>query len=386
MRNKTLVKISTYLAIIIVVIGQFSIISSALLIPKKSDAFFESLFSKLFPQPTVTVGNTYDILKDIALGALRSVALKASDRYLTTFVNKLKEKYRINNFLYYDRLLSDYYITQFIAEKIDDPNLRELFSLMNSGYISGRYNGARDQDPRKALIPRLKQKLTEYYQRQGGIDPNKIYSPPAGMTDRQYFAMARAYFANPPSFTEQNLRAQYGSFQSSATTAAQLEILTGNALKAGRVIGGTCDMSKAVQVGQTPIDPGGCAASGGEWNVSALDITRNFIDNPTATIKSFLDSSILTKIDNNFKPDNFWSMVGSTLGNFFFDLALDGNSSNTSSVFYDSGPPYVPGTDNLTAAGTPVDIDNDHVMDGLDKNGDGVLNSPNLDICYYGGL
>jgi len=380
MRNKTLIKFSTYLAIAIFLIGQFSIFSAGLLLPKKADAFLG------FGDLTIKIGDVYQALKDIALGALRAVALKASDRFLTTFVNKLKEKYRINNFLYYNRLLSDYYITQFIAEKIEDPNLQKLFSLLNSEFITGHYNGSNNQDPRKALIPILKQALADYYLQQGGIDPNKIYSPPAGMTDRQYFSMARAYFANPPSFTEQNLRAQYGAFQSSATVAAQLEVITGNGLKAGRVIGGYCTnfTDNASRGGN--LTPQTCAGAGGKWNQSALDIARNFIDNPTATVKSFLDSSILTKIDSKFNPNNFWAQVGSTIGNFFSDLALDSSTSGNSSAFYDAGPPYVPGSESLEGAGRQVDIDNDGVDDGLDKNGDNLLNTPVVDICYYGGL
>ena len=122
MRNNFLVKFSTYLLVAIMVIGQFSILGSTLLIPKKADAIFgvgDITFN-------IETGSPYQILKDVGLGALRTAALKASNMFLDKFVNKLQDKYKIRNYLYYDRLLSDYYLHRLIADKITDPD----FSLM----------------------------------------------------------------------------------------------------------------------------------------------------------------------------------------------------------------------------------------------------------------
>src|SRR6185369_11062128 len=121
-----------------------------------------------------------------------------------------------------------------------------------------------------ALIPALKQQMTKIYLDQGGIDPTKVYRPAANVRDEEYFATAQAYFANPPSFTETNLQGQFGAFQSNATTASQLEVVVGNGLKAGRVIGGWCsNQTDNADWGKTNNgggwDPVSCAAQGGKW-------------------------------------------------------------------------------------------------------------------------
>lgn len=384
MHNK-FVKLSSYLALIILAIGQFSIITTALLTPKPAEAIF-GIADFTF---NVQIGNTYDVLKDIGLGALRATALAASNKFLTRFVNKLQDKYKIRNFLYYDQYLTNYYLDRLLVDRIQDPDLRQIFDLLQRGYITGQATGTNPNDPnapdpRKALIPRIKQAMADYYIKQGGIDPNKIYNPAPGISDRQYFATAQAYFANPPSFTERNIQGQFGAFQSAATTASQLEIALGNGLKAGRIIGGTCSLDNTIPVPPSVAaptnDPVACKAAGGTWQESAVDIARSFIDNPTAMVDKYLTGSIISQIDSNFKPDNFWAVIGSLFGNFLFNrLALDQPGNQTSRILQEYPVTYQPESGAID--GTAVHLDGDGIVDGYDTNNDGQA-----DICVYGGV
>lgn len=385
----------------IFIISQIFLVGSYALIPKQAKAFLG------FGDLVIKVGDVYDILKDIALAALRQVAINYANKFLTKFVDKLQDKYKIRNYLYYDRVLTDYYLNRYISDRITDPDLRGIYTLLERGFVSGAPTGTTGgPDPRAALIPRLNAAINKYYQKQGGIDPNKIYNPSPNVSDREYFATAQAYFSNPPSFTEQNLRGQFGAFQSAATTASQLEVLVGNGLKAGRIVGGYCKLREIgygltvtngipgplpgtpVPVpgvppppppasGTTNFTPQTCQQAGGVWQDSALDQARSFINNPTQFTASWMDAAIQKITGNNFDPNNYKAVIGSFLGNFLFNqLNLDRNSNDT---LPDSPFQYTAeAADNPN--GVPIDFDADGLPDGYDINNDG---SP--DICIYGG-
>ncbi len=318
---------------------------------------------------SVTVGDIPRAIERIILGILREVAFKITDKFIARFVNKMTEKYKIKNILYYDRVLSNYYLNRFIFDKISDPDLRQIYTLMEKAFITGKPTGTSGQpDPRRALIPQINAAIAKEYKKRGGIDPNKIYNPKSFKTDREYFSAAQSYFLNPKSFTEQNLRGEFGSFQSSSTTAAQIEVLIGNGIKAGRVIGGTC--SNKTVINPTPET---CEAAGGKWQPSALDKARSFIDNPSNFIKANLDGFIKREIDTKFDPNNFWIAIGSLVGSFLWNkFAL--NKSGGPLEEAPAAFAYQP------EGNTQLDIDNDRTPDGYDVDDDG-----DLDICFHGG-
>jgi len=416
----------------IFLLSQVLTFGSMFIAPKPAQAFLG------FGDLTIKIGDVYDVLKDVGLGALRQVALQVSNKFLTKLTSKLQEKYKIRNYLYYDQILTSYYLNNFINDKVDDPNLRQIYGLLAAGFITGDSTGTTNQPNRsKALIPRLKQAISDYYVSKGGIDPTKIYNPGSFSSDREYFAAAESYFYNMPSYTESNLRAEFGAMQSAATTAAQLEVTVGNGLKAGRVIGGTCNLPEGptstapeswlmrlgfVKVAQaqtapleatpnnnfTPLpgsispntpsnagslnqtyDPNTCQAVGGTWSPSALDRARSFIDNPTASVASWLDGAIHTHLKGNFDPNSFWAVIGSLVGNIIFNqLTLDKSEGG---LIEDPNYNYTPnftqpsggstfGLDGISV-GTPIYLDGDTIIDAYDTDNDGQP-----DICVYGGL
>jgi hypothetical protein len=332
---------------------------------------------------TVPTSDIPTIIERIAIGIARGILERFTETFLTRFTNQLVNKYKIRNYLYYDQVLTDYYINRYIADNINDPDLRNIYSLLNRAYVTGQSTGTTGgPDPRAALVPRIKAAISQAYINRGGIDPQRIYNPSSFNSDREYFAAAQAYFSNPRSFTEQNLYGEYGSFQSSATTAAQLEILVGNGLKAGRIIGGTCSVSIP-----NP-NPTTCAQAGGTWEASAVDQARSFIDNPSVFVQNHLDAAIKQHFGNLYNPStDFWTQIGRSFGRIIWNqLGLDrsgGTLPDAPTVY--AGQDY--GNPGATPPGTPlplgegeIDIDGDGIVDGTDYTGDGII-----DICSYGG-
>lgn len=360
-------KIAT-LTLSIFLVTQVFVVSTGLLLPtKKAEAIFG------IGDTTIIIGNVWEALRDIAIGAMRQLAHSVVEKFISQFTSKLVEKYKIRNFLYYDMVLKDYYLTNFIRDHVDDPDLEQIFVMLNNAYITGQPTGANSPpiSPRQALIPRLKRAITDLYIEQTGIDPNTIASKPAGMSNKDYLSLAQSYYFNSPGYTEANLRGRVGEFQAASTTAAQLEVLVGNGLKAGRFVGGTCSIN-------TANSPSACETAGGTWNESAADRARSFIDSPTRFIDAHLDAAILKRFDNNFDANNYWAVIGSLVGNMLFkNLFLDNNRGTLN----EDPNAYVPASANAgTDPANGRDTDFDGVIDGYDYNGDGAL-----DICNYGG-
>jgi len=368
-----------YLALAALLTGQL-LAAGALLRPEPAKA---NIFGLAGLGATVPTSDVPTICERIAIAAARQVAMRTVDAFLSRFVNKMTEKYKIRNFLYYDQVLTNYYLNNYIADKITDPDLRRIYNLMEAAYVTGAPTGTANQpDPRAAMIPRLKKSISDYYIKQGGIDPSYVYNPPAKVNGLDYFSAAQVYWANPVSFTERNLRGNFGEFQSAATTAAQLEIIVGNGLKAGRFVGGTCEGARQTsQPGDTATvadNPQTCAQLGGTWKASVLDQTRSFIDNPTRFIDNYLMGAIQRQMDNKFNPNDFWATIGSLLGNFLFNQFTNSGSSR---VLPDSPIQYVPtGQGDQSVLYGGVDIDGDGIDDGYDWDNDGQL-----DVCSYGG-
>lgn len=271
--------------------SQLLTFTAVLMIPKKAEAW----------GPSITVADIPRILEKVALGVLRSIATKISQKFLNRFVAKLTEKYKIKNYLYYDRVLSNYYLNRFISDKVSDPDLRQIYTLLERGFITGQSTGTTGgPDPAKALIPQIAAAINKRYEEQGGINKNRVYDRGSFKSDREYFAAVRAHYRYPKAAVEQTVREGFGSAQSNASMAAQIEVLIGNGIKAGRIIGGTC--SKKDIVNPTPES---CKAAGGVWNPSALDKARSFIDNPTQFVISNLDSFIKEHVKANFDPNNY---------------------------------------------------------------------------------
>ncbi|MBI4049336.1 MAG: hypothetical protein HY395_00765 [Candidatus Doudnabacteria bacterium] len=411
--------ISSFLLIVFTV-SQIGVLGSVLLLPKPAHA---CQFLGTGPDCTFQLVDVYDAVKNVVTGIIVRIAQNYANKYLTKFTQKLQDKYRIKDFLFYDQYLSDYYVTKLISRNVKDPDLKRALELFAGVTITGRTQGYTGTDPRKALIPQLKKEINKIYIEQGGTDSGYVYRPSRTMTNRDYFSAAQSYFYNPPSYTEQRIAGQFGAFESAATTAAKLEITVGNSLKAGRVIGGTCNLAEDIpgvpiteglpyipgtslpsepappgsfpEVPGTPLppepppptappttqnwDPVTCVAAGGQWQASALDQARSFITNPTAFTEKMVAGALNQIFGINYNPNNIFTAIGSALGDFIFNQ-LELKDQN--GVFNEEGSVYSPHSE-VTAR--VVDQDADGISDGEDKDDDGKLISI-VDVCYHGGL
>lgn len=361
---------------IICIVLLFTVVSGQLLVAAELVAPQPAKANPLAALFSVPEWNWYEFLKDISIGILRGAAAKASQKFLNDFIAKVTEKYKIRNYLYYDKVLSDYYLNRYLADKIKDPDLKQIYTLMERAYVQGNssgYNGA-PQAGGIGLIPQLKKKIGKYYTNKGGLDPARLNNPASFKNDGEYFDYFTAYYSNPIGWTQQNFQSNFSGNQSEATTAAQLEIAVGNGLKAGRIIGGTC--SKQIP---NP-NPDTCKKAGGTWNQSALDQARSLIDNPTTFVSSQLDKAINSMMEQGFDPNNFWVKIGGLLGNFLVDRLSLKSTSGTLQEVPNEYNPLSNGTDYNKPEPNGIDIDGDGTPDGYDLDGDGII-----DVCAFGG-
>jgi hypothetical protein len=304
------------------------------------------------------IANPYDIAKEIGKAAVGRIATSYANLFLTKFVDKILDKYKIQNYLYYGKLLDSYYLNQYIADKIDDPNLRDAFQAASTLYsydLSGDTGG--NVRRKQEALKKIKEAQDKYYLERGGIDPDKIYNPPADMTDTEYFALARAYFASPKSFSDQNISAQIAAAQSDAAAASAQEIAAGQGLKNSRQI--------------VTITATGSAG---------LDRAMSIINNPSGYIRDQLNSAIDSIFKTNFNNDNPFAAIGSALGSFIFaNLQLD---SNAGDILDESGLGY---SSESAPAFIEIDLDNDGIPDGRDTDRNGNLTGID-DACYHGGI
>lgn len=378
--------------------GQLAISINFVLMPKKAEAFW-GIGDFTF---NTEVANWYDVFKDISLAAAERIAISYANKYLTKFVDKLVDKYRIKNYLYYEKVLSGYYLNQYIYDNVDDPDLRAIYNLL----ATDLKNRATVTDPKtgkkQPVLAALKEKIDNFYYKRGGVDPNYITNPPGWLTAQEYYSLSYLYYGRTPNFTAQTLRSEFGDIDASSETAAEQEIAAGKGLKNDRapldgVIPKVCvGFQKLPNENNDPLlnqnprsSKAACEAQAGKWEVDATGLAQSVIQNPSGFIHDFATGAIKQVFEANFgKSNSIYSAIGSLLGNFIFKkLNLDNNRKSDNGfdgTLNEKGDKY----DSKDAAAVPrvkdIDADGDNIPDGQDVDGDGKLQSV-TDTCYHGG-
>lgn len=367
--------------------AQLTFSFSFLLVPKPAKAFL-GIGDFTF---TTEVGNFYDILKDVGLGVAQRIAINYANKYIQRFVDKLIDKYRIKDYLAYEKVLSGYYLNQYVYQNVDDPDLRAIYGILARD-INSRANVTLNGQTRPVLAA-LRDKIDDYYYGYSGANPNWIYNPDTFANDRDYFEAARAYFASPPYFAYEEVYSQFAGLQSRTTSAAQQEIGNSDGLKNDRAtptgtLAKHCTSLPAQYTDEegtqqpTPKanavrTEGDCRYYGGQWTVNPGGVALSVIRNPSSFVHDFATNGIKSIFEANFGiRDNIYTTIGSLLGNFLFNKMNLNTSSGTLNEVGDDPQP-----DN----GTPEDVVTQTDLDG-DGIADVIVDADGNESCIYGGL
>ncbi len=316
------------------------------LVPKPAKAFW-GIGDFTF---NTKIADFYDIAKDIGMAAAERIALSYINRYLQRFVDKLLDKYKIRNYLYYTRVLDDYYIRNFIADKINDPDLKQMYQIAQDQLVSIRLNPTVDQrTAANQLLKLMKIKVDKLAKDQGVVGSSVIQNPPAGWTPQQKFEAASLSYIDDPSFLKDRQIVDFLDEQNDAEDAADQEIGNGEGLKSSRA----------------PVTNG----------PSGLQVALTAIQNPGAMAQEFATQAVSKLFDGSYNSNSPWSVFGSTLGNFIFKKLTDTGSGNVLSEY----PLTAVKDDGSLPPINERDIDGDGFPDEQDADNNG-----SYETCYHG--
>lgn len=364
-----------FAVIVLVLFLSVEVFSAAVfvLIPRQAKATY----------PTITIANLADALWHVLEGVAITMATRIVNRFLTEFVDRVYEKFKIRNFLYYDQVLTNYYLTRYLADKISDPDLRRIYQLLNAAYVTGDspYAGTnlvprRDQ----ALIPVINREIDNYMRTHlGKLTPQTMQGlPPMNVYQRQDFEMY--YYSNPYyEYSDQMMPGNFANYQSSSGIASKLENMVGDGLKSSRMFGAHCEnMSPDMATpGEDPnSSQAACQRVAGTW-VPGQGNT-SFLTDPAGMIQNYVQNAVGKIFDANYDvgEKNIWIDIGSLLGNFLATRLLS-NTAQGTPLNEDPNYSYAPGGGFSTSNCNNVDIGTDGIPDQYTCS-DGTT------VCIYG--
>ncbi|MGE5298348.1 MAG: hypothetical protein ACM3KM_04245 [Acidobacteriaceae bacterium] len=366
---------STVILILFVAVNIMGV-AAVTLIPKPAQATY----------PTITLADVWQALKDVAMGIAVTMAIRIGTKFLTDFVEKIYAKFKIRNFLYYDQVLTNYYLTRYLADKISDPDLRQIYQLLNAAYITGTGpqqtggGGIPVPDRNHALIPVINSKIDEFIRTKvGGVTKNS-FNNVNNLSAGEMLAAKSYYYQTVPSSFSAGVSGSFGSYQSQAGIASKLETAVGTGLKSSRLFGASCQNWNPgpYPAGQEPMSSeAACRAAGGNW-VPGQGNT-SFLTDPAGFIKDFVTNAVKTIFDLSYDTENsIWYQIGSLIGNFISTRLLTATTQGAP-LNEDPNYAYTPTPERTGPECTARDIDGDTLPDVYECT-DGTH------VCIYGGL